>query len=114
MLSRTIAAFKPIDDPTKARVKGIIQTIRIINGIDRNMFTKKEIVLFNGRLASNCRSRVKNNKMPNGNPSRKLKNPDVNVIAIVSKVPFASNQNVASDISIRINQLSMRGLTILV
>src|SRR5690606_9261890 len=114
MLSGTIAAFMPIDVPTIARVKGIIQTIRIINGIDRNMFKKKAIVLFNDRLASNCRSHVKNNKIPNDNPSRKLKNPDVNVIAIVSKVPFASNQNVASDISICINQLSMPGLAILV
>src|SRR5690606_13392963 len=114
MLSGTIAAFIPIDVPTIARVNGIIHTMRIMKGIERKMLTKNAIVLFNGLLASNCRSRVKNKSMPSGSPSRKLKNPAENVMAIVSHMPFANNQNVASDIFAFVNQWLMLDSAVLV
>src|SRR5690606_25561763 len=100
ILNGTMAAFMPIDVPTKARVNGIIQTMSMMKGMERKMFTKKAIVLLSGLFASNCRSRVKNNNMPKGSPSIKLKKPAANVIAIVSQVPLANNQNVASDITV--------------
>ncbi|MNC74217.1 hypothetical protein D3C75_1255330 [compost metagenome] len=44
-VSGTIAACKPIEVPTIMRVNGIIQTSKMMNGMERKMFTNPDNTL---------------------------------------------------------------------
>ena len=55
-VSGTIAASVPIDVPTKARVKGMIATTRMMNGTERVAFTASpSTLLIQGALRSSPR-----------------------------------------------------------
>eukprot|EP00975_Prorocentrum_lima_P043800 9186549-Prorocentrum_lima.AAC.1 len=53
----TIAACRPIEVPTITRVNGIIQTSRIMNGMERKIFTSADSVRYSLALATICPGR---------------------------------------------------------
>ncbi|CAM5462929.1 hypothetical protein SANTM175S_00560 [Streptomyces antimycoticus] len=55
MARGTIAASRPMVVPTIARVKEISATIRMMNGIDRAMFTICPMTLFDRRRSAALR-----------------------------------------------------------
>lgn len=68
MASGTIAASRPIVVPVIVRVKFISATIRMMNGIERAMFTTCPMTLF---AATFCRSpprSVRTSRTPSGRP----------------------------------------------
>src|SRR5690554_4165872 len=99
ILNGTRAACTPIEVPTSIRVKGIIQTIRMIKGIARKILTTTDTTRLSQRFSISWPSRVRNNNTPVGRPITKPKNPDKKVITMVSQVPLINNCIMASDIS---------------
>ena len=92
ILNGTSAAYTPIEVPTNALVNGISQTIKMINGMERNTFTNTDKTRLYKRFSSSCPFLVRNKTIPKGSPITKPKNPDVNVIKTVSQIPFKSNE----------------------
>lgn len=70
MVSGTMAAVVPMEEPTSIRVSGIMATIKIINGVERVALTitpSTELITAFGRM---CPLRVTVRMMPSGMPIR--------------------------------------------
>ena len=86
-LNGTNAAATPIDVPTIVLVNGIIQTMRMINGIERKILTIIDTIWCDILFSNNWPFLVRKRKIPVGNPKTNPKNPETKVITTVSIVP---------------------------
>ena len=68
MVSGTIAAVVPMEEPTIIRVKGMIATIKMMNGVERVALTIAPRVLFTAWLGRMCSLRVTVRITPKGIP----------------------------------------------
>ena len=68
MVRGTFAAVVPIEVPATSRVKGMIATTRMMNGVERAAFTIRPSVVFRTGAESNSPRREVARKMPKGAP----------------------------------------------
>ena len=79
----TIAAVVPTVVPTIHRVSGIIDTMRIIKGVDRTKLTTNPKPLCSEGLSKICRRSVTTNSIPNGSPNTTASKADTRTICSV-------------------------------
>ena len=86
-VSGTIAAPTPSEVPTMARVNGIMNTIRMMNGMERMMFTIQPSTLLKMRCGCRPPGSVKTSRTPTGMPMTYANSVESTVMMMASHVP---------------------------
>ena len=90
-VSGTMAPGTPSDVPTTKRVNGMMATSKMMNGMERPMFTIQPSTVFSARCGRRPSLAVTTNSTPSGTPMTYAKNVDTMVMTIVSHVPCANS-----------------------
>src|SRR5699024_11990235 len=81
-----IPALAPVIEPTKTCVNGNSNTIKMINGMERKIFTNTPTITFKILTDNLSLPEVSNNSTPHNNPKFASIAIDTTVIQIVSRV----------------------------
>src|SRR5574344_74961 len=96
-VSGTTAAQVPIEEPVTQRVKGMMATSKMMNGVERAAFTNPPTMALTGGLGRMPPRSVRRKNTPSGTPNTAPSRPEIPTMMMVSHSASSSNCTIISE-----------------